>query len=761
MRAGLFFRMNKASFTRREFFRFVGRGAAGGLALHALGPLYAGERGPRLSRIGLNWTPVPYPVPLPGDPGSAAQDAVRLARFEVIDDLVLPSGFRYDVVARWGERFGPSDQPDRQVVFGYNADFVALLPADRPDEFFLFVNHEYISATPWLQGYEEVFGQALHQDGAIGDHMLAGGELDLAEIPSSRLSVAKGVRTLCRAAMADLGVSILRVRRAAGGGYEVVRQATDHRRIHGWGRSNIAAETPLMMTGPVASAFAFPVPGTFCNCSGGVTPWGTALTCEENYQDQTVEQVTPSGRNLPCGEPLFSGSESLSAAGLPFEFNGLCSGLHPRPDGRAFGWVCEVDPATGALWKHSALGRFRHENVALRVEAGRPLVAYMGDDRRGGHVWKFVSEAPVHDLCDPANRRLFERGTLYVARFAADFSGTWIPLRPETSLRRPEPDTCAGGFVWLPDRPSGGWVAVGEHPALSTISPETWMERMSDYVGKPFAAITLGDLIADGVDPLAVLLLDAFVMAQAIGGTPTARPEDLEVHPHDQSVYIAFTDSTGSGDGSPDARIFPDSRGDNSRQYGAIFRLVEEGNHPDATTFVWGKFVASGECAEGGGGFACADNLAFDPDGHLWMVTDISTTSHNFPVNRDVDSQPGKSKFTGIFGNNALFVIPTAGPDAGTPKCFATGPMECEMTGPWYTDDDAILIAIQHPGEAVGARGFPGIEQPTEISDRHIVIAGRDGRLFTQSRTVPRGSNFPDNRPGAVPKPCVVCIRRG
>lgn len=699
------------------------------------------------------WDGVPYPVPLPGDPGAPEEDAIRLERFTVVDDLVLPKGFRYDVIAQWGDRFGPKDDPDRHVVFGYNADYIALLPTETPDEYYLFVNHEYISATPWLQGYHAVYGEELHVNGRAGNLTLAKGSINLAEAPPDQLETVRAVRRICEAAMADLGISILRVRRDSERGYRVISDATDHRRIHGFGRVNIAPETPMALTGPAAT-LNIPVSGTFANCSGGVTPWGTALSCEENFQDQLAEAVTTAGHPVPGSAPIFTGEKSESPANLPFEFLGLASGLTPPPDPRGFGWVCEVDPATGALWKHSALGRFRHENVALRVEAGRPLAAYMGDDRRGGHVWKYVSEASVHDPRDPQNRALFERGTLYVAKFNADFSGRWIPLLPETPLAPAHPDDCADGLVSLPRRPEGGAALVGHDMSLAE-----WRDQMAGYAGAPFEQIVLGDLVAANAPAQAVLLLDAYLMANAIGGTPCARPEDIEVHPHDRSVYIAFTDSTGDEYGSPDVRIFPDSRRSNSRQYGAIFRLVEDGDDPAALTFTWGKFVATGECAEGGGGFACADNLAFDSFGNLWMVTDITTSAHNFPVNRDEGSAPGTKRFPGVFGNNAMFMIPTAGPEAGQPRCFATGPMECEFTGPCFTPDGMILMSVQHPGEARGTRGDPNVDQPLEIRDREIRIMGRDGRIFLQKRNVPLGSNFPANRPGAVPRPCVVCIR--
>ncbi|MCS6771183.1 MAG: DUF839 domain-containing protein [Kiritimatiellae bacterium] len=742
--------MAMSDLTRRQFLKYVGAGAVATALGPGLGPLFRVRAAPA-GNGWLTWNPVPYPIPLPGDLGSAEDDAARLAAFEIVDDVVVPRGFRYDVIAKWGDRFGPEDEPERQVVFGYNADFVALFPTETDGEYWLFVNHEYISATPWLEGYEAVFGVALHRDGRVGDMHLARDVFDLANATPDRLETARAIRRLCKAAMEDLGISILRVRRDPDQGYVVVADARDHRRIHGAGRVNIDASTPLEMTGPVAALGVSPV-GTFANCSGGVTPWGTALSCEENFQDQTAEAVSPSGQPLMENCPLFWGECLEDDSPLPIEFYGLTTGLSPVPDPRSYGWVCEVDPRSGALWKHSALGRFRHENVALRVEAGRPLAAYMGDDRRGGHIWKFVSAEPVRDPRDPANRTLFERGTLYVAQFNEDFTGRWIALRPETPLAPVDPQDCADGVVSLPRRPEGGSIRVG-----ADLSLDDWRTAIERFTGRPLAECTLGDLVSRAAPAEAVLLLDAFLMANAAGGTPCARPEDLEVHPVDQSVYIAFTDSTGDDDGSPDARIFPDSKRLNSRQYGAIYRIVEGDGGPAAETFTWGKFVSSGECADGGGGFACADNLAFDPEGNLWMVTDITTSAQNFPVNRSGKTAPGSKKFPGIFGNNAMFMIPTAGPEAGVPRCFATGPMDCEFTGPCFTPEGFMLIAVQHPGEANGTRGAPG-RLPPEV-EREVHIAGRDGKVFVQKRIVPIGSNFPANQLGAVPKPCVICIR--
>ncbi|MEE8524597.1 MAG: alkaline phosphatase PhoX, partial [Thermoanaerobaculia bacterium] len=409
-----------------------------------------------------------------------------------------------------------------------------------------------------------------------------------------------------------------------------------------------------------------------------------------------------------------------------------------------------------------------HENAALRCETGKRLAVYMGDDRRGGHVWKYVSDALVDDPTDAATSRLLERGTLYAARFHDDFTGEWIPILPSTPLYRPQPEHLASDFLHLPARPEGGTVAVRDHPGGDgdEITVDEWCARIEAFAGKPFADCALGDLVrpetATEDAALGILLLDAFAMANACGATPTARPEDLEVHPGDRTVYVAFTDATDSSEGSPDRRIFPDSAKENSRQYGAVYRLIEGGvegaaSDPAATSFTWGKFVASGEAADHGGGFACADNLAFDPHGNLWLITDITTNAQNFPARGSDDrGDPGKAGFPGVFGNNSMFVFATAGPDAGVPRLFALAPMDAELCGPSFTDDGrALVLSVQHPGEKNGVRTRA---EPTRAAT--FVVHDRDGQPFEQARTIPRGSNFPSGELDRAPRPSVVCITR-
>lgn len=707
-----------------------------------------------------SWSPVPLPLPIGSDGGSAATDAVRLARFVVRDELVVPEGFEVEILAQWGERFGPAGT---QIVFGHNNDFLGFIP-DGPDAAWLVVNHEYIAARPWLQGYEVAHGEPLHfrtaarADGNVrfefGAHTFEGKSIAASESAASAEVVA-AARELSRRALEDLGLSILRLERSPSGGWRVDRDSALHKRISG-----ADSHTP-----------------THSNCSGTVTPWGTALSGEENYQDYVQEAVDASGEPSP-NRLLFSVDGVDERFAEPIELLGIGAAI--GQDGRDFGWVCHVDPRTGELVKLKQLGRMRHENVALRVEAGKPLVAYTGDDRRGGHVWKFVSAHKVERVDDPANVRLFDEGTLHVARFHADGTGEWLPLVPSTPLVRPAPETTGGGHLWLPDRSkqrdngiaAGGWIAVSTTEAKKQgLSAAAWCESVERLCGKPFEQLTLGDLVCPPANVrldeagLArhlqhVLLLDAVVMANAIGGTPCARPEDLELHPHDSSVFVSFSDFTSlSSEGSPDVRIFPDARGATSKRYGAIHRLEEETDGA-SRRFRWSSFCQSGELSDGGAGFANPDNLCFDPAGNLWVLTDISAASQNADVAREGDSAPGRDRFAGVFGSSALFMIPTRGPRAGIAHCFATGPAECELCGVTFSaDGETLFLSVQHPGEQHGTRGRAGAALPTEV-ERRVLVAARDGTLFEQRRTVPVGSNWPSGKLGSPPRPAVVAIRR-
>jgi hypothetical protein len=181
-------------------------------------------------------------------------------------------------------------------------------------------------------------------------------------------------------------------------------------------------------------------------------------------------------------------------------------------------------------------------------------------------------------------------------------------------------------------------------------------------------------------------------------------------------------------------------------------------------TFRWKRFGQGGEAGSiDGVGFANVDNLAFDSQANVWGVTDMSTSTHNgFNVGAAGEQNTinhadrgNVSNYTGIFGNNWLFYIPTSGSKAGQVIPFAYGPNRCEMTGPTFIGNDTLILAVQHPGE-----DCPYAPQVT--LNRQINMLGLNGSIQQQNRTVLRGSNWPSNilGTGNVPKSAVIGIRR-
>jgi hypothetical protein len=534
-----------------------------------------------------------------------------------VDDLRLPAGFRYRPLMLWGDPVRPGER------FGYNADFTAFFPLGASDEGLLWVNHEFVNlrGSDVVGVWEQTFP------------MVVGGSPTVDDMKH------------------DVGGSVLHVRWREGG-WQFVADSRYNRRLTA---STKQRPEPLTADGPaVADVFerhdvdglGRAIEGTHSNCSGGQTPWGTVLTCEENVQSWVPDAVDASGRGSVGGRFQVLGSK--------------------------YGWVVEVDPYDPASIpvKHTALGRYRHENVGVRAADGKRVACYMGDDRTGGHVWKFVSRDPYRAGAGQraASRSLLAAGTLMVARFDRGGTGRWIALAPDTPLA-----------------PNGG--------PTQTIAA---------------GASTLGQVYASA----GAIFVDAFRAANAAGGTPTGRPEDLEVHPATGAVYIAFTGFVGLSDPLFSARL------------GELWRIDEDGNDPEATTFRWQRFVAGGG-VPGQGGFAQPDNLMLDSALNLWVFTDVAPGGLNNPQLPE-----------GAYANNGVFVIPTVGANAGRSARFASGPCEAELTGPSLTPDERTLFfSVQHPGERFGVRGVGGVEAP-------------------------RGSNWPAGRAGSPPRPGVVAVTR-
>jgi len=691
---------------------------------------------PNTSTASIAFKPVKLPLPLAIDGLSLDQQLDAFKSFQVEDDLILPEGYTYDPIATWGDPVGTSR-------FGYNNDFVSYVETSS-DSGFLTINFEYISGKIWMQTYEQVISKSLPLDDVRTALSKTQGQINAFALSAAN-PLKSQIEAIAKEGLIDQGIGVIAIqphnRRWAR------TPSPQDRRITGI--SGLEDGHYLQATGPGVAVFTKSnklgyednlgsrIIGTFQNCAGGTTPWGTVLSAEENFQDQVPDPVMADGSSFdPSHTPFILTEDKVDGRGNPF---GLA--------GNKYGWIVEVDPSHSKDYgtKHTWLGRYRHEAVAVHAVAGKPLAVYSGCDRRGGHLYKFVSSSNVTTPTDKANSRLLKQGMLYGAQLQPDGTGQWIPLQPSTAVSPVLPSQVLGksnsGTVTLPnpDRQQGGYRS---------------MNRDQDVLAFQRTFKTLGDLYAGtSREQQGAILIDAHYAANAAGITCLARPEDTVFDPQQKALFVAFTSGGPGEDGGPDKQIFQGPNGEIPYEYGWIMRITEAEGNPAATQFRWRMVAVGGELAEGGLGFANPDNLEVDAQGNLWMVTDMSTGQHNLAIpNRSGASQ---SELRSIFGNNTAWYLPLSGIHAGQAFPFAIGPVDSELCGLClHPDQKTLFLTAQHPGEA------GGIRQNRATETRDIAMRTTQGQEFIQSRTVPMGSNWPGKAATDLPKPTLVAIYR-
>lgn len=574
------------------------------------------------------------------------------------DTVTVPEGFKAITFIPWGtpicgnypaflEDAGNSAQ-DQAEQTGMHHDGMHFFPIDaqhgegrNSDHGLLVVNHEYIDAP------------LLHRNGPT---MADGKRVNADEV---------------RKEINAHGISVVEVQRNASGDWSIVPSARNRR---------ITAATPMRISGPARghqllrtrySPNGTITRGTHNNCSNGVTPWGTYLSCEENWAGYFASADSELPRELSrygVGKSSRYGWENL--AGDEFErFDATRKSYSPNDDYRhepnTFGWIVEVDPfdPDSTPVKHTALGRFAHEGVIFApTEAGKPVVCYSGDDSRNEYIYKYVSRDKYH----PGNRnnaRLLDEGTLYAARFNADGSGEWLALDIND-------------------------------PAFQA------------------ACSTAGISFANQGE----VLINTRQAADVVGATKMDRPEWGAVHPENGEVYFTLTNNT--------ARREPDTanpRPDNV--YGHIIRWREASHDHAGKDFDWSLFMLAGPEGDslgpnaqpltGDNILASPDGLWFDGEGRLWIQTDMS----------------GSQQTEGPFGNNQMLV---AAPHTGEMKRFLVGPVGCEITGITATPDFCTLfVNIQHPGEGSTPDNYSSAwpdgrgKRPRSAT---VIISREDGR---------------------------------
>ena len=247
------------------------------------------------------------------------------------------------------------------------------------------------------------------------------------------------------------GVTIVEVVKQ-GSTYEINRDSRFNHRVTAATRCQISG--PARRSPMLATAFSpsgEQTRGTLNNCANGYTPWGTYLTCEENWAGyfnrreddavRTAKEVASFKRygigNETSGRYNWSRADRDSDLYKRWDVSKTAS--RPNQDYRnvanTFGWVVEIDPFNPSAMpqKRTAIGRFAHEGCwPAPAVAGQPLVFYSGDDARNEYAYKFVSAANW----DPrdasrgmaAGNKYLDAGTLYAAKFNDDGTGEWLPL---------------------------------------------------------------------------------------------------------------------------------------------------------------------------------------------------------------------------------------------------------------------------------------------------------------------------------------------
>ena len=316
----------------------------------------------------------------------------------------VPEGYTWKPLAKWGEPLfsGVPDLDSEKAVsvehsdkvFGENTDGMELFVIGGHQV--IAVNHEYVNP-----------------------------EINLPHAPEGVPQSADDVKILQHMQ----GVTVMEVAEGENG-WHIVVDSPFNRRIH--------HNTPMKLSGPAAGSDLVKTDadpsgteslGTFNNCGAGKTPWGTYLTCEENFNGYFGS--TDAEFKLPDDYKRYGISAETRYAYEKFDERFDVS-KHPNEPRRA-GYVVEIDPsdASSTPVKRTALGRIKHENAACVIARDGRVVVYMGDDERGEFLYKYVSNGIYVPGGDTS--KLLDEGTLFVAKFAEDGTGEWLALTPETT----------------------------------------------------------------------------------------------------------------------------------------------------------------------------------------------------------------------------------------------------------------------------------------------------------------------------------------
>ncbi|HSM27468.1 MAG TPA: PhoX family phosphatase [Thioalkalivibrio sp.] len=637
-------------------------------------------------------------------------DAIPVARS---DTATLPVGYKAQVLIPWGTPIA-GDYPEYDGVSGNSGaeqeqqvgshhDGMHYFPmADDPNGHgILCVNHEYVDQ------------RVLHVNGPT----FVNGQRPTDEV---------------RKEIAAHGVSVVEIKKDEKGDWGVVNSSLNRR---------VTAGTPMEIRGPVRgsdlvrtkySSNGTMTRGTINNCAHGYTPWGTYLTCEENWAGyfvsiqaqrisalfdalgyegvdfrlvdgnrnylarydadedkiigaigETVDQkftnnvYTQNGNTLTIAGRLLAGELEALLTG-----NGIDIPL-PREQSRygvpvfaRYGWnLAESD-----------------EDQYIRFDTAITASDATGDYRNepNGQGW-IVEIDPFDPTSTPKKRTALGRFAHEGCVFAPQQQGQPIAFYMGDDARF----EYVYKFVTKAGYQKGmGGDMLDEGTLYAARFNEDgtgdWLALDIDDPDFRTAAGIAGVEFKDQAD----VLVNTRLAADVVGATKMDRPEWGAVHPQTREVYMTMTNNT--------ARTETDAANPRpTNATGHIIRWREQGNRAFATKFDWDLFVLAGpetdsQILPGQGGpaldaeniFASPDGVWIDDNGILWIQTDMSSSQ----------------QLSGPFGENGMLA---ANPITGEIKRFLSGPFNQETTGVVSTPDGKnLFVNFQHPGDRSGVGSF-------------------------------------------------------
>ena len=331
------------------------------------------------------------------------------------DTITLPEQYNWSVVSKWGDPMWSDVEEFNQTSCGSHESQLKSV-GDNNDGMELFItsdNKTLLAVNNEYTNHKIIFSNRKSL------------------LPENKEDILKG--------MYAHGVSIFEIKNS-NNQWNLVKDSKYNRRITPFTKMEITGPAKghsLMKTKEDKDGIY--AKGTWNNCGSGKTPWGTYLTCEENFN----KYFSSSDKN-------FKSTNELNRYGIRTREIGL---NWAKADSRfdlskevnepnKVGYVVEIDPLNpnSTPKKHTALGRFKHENAELVISKDGKIVVYMGDDERGEYLYKYVSNESINKVKDKST--LLSNGNLYVAKFNDNFTGEWLLLDTQTTGLSSKAEVC-------------------------------------------------------------------------------------------------------------------------------------------------------------------------------------------------------------------------------------------------------------------------------------------------------------------------------